>query len=226
MRLGGALSSNCCTLTTHADEDQTPAHPAKALSDKLLLNSPTSCVGPGTQHPGTFITLKEHGMSTPSRDQLWDLIKDIRFAMFTTRHGQGHLHSRPMTTQNQALDEDDKLWFFMSRKGDPVADIGTGAEVNVSYSHPGDDRYVSVSGQAGVVEDSVKTNALWSKMNQAWFPGGPSDPDLALVQVTISHAHYWNVKESKVTQLYEMAKAAMTGKPPAQLGESAEIRMR
>ena len=54
------------------------------------------------------------------RKLLWDMIKDIKFAMFTTRHPQnGHLHSRPMTTQNSSIDEDRNLWFFMSRKGDP-----------------------------------------------------------------------------------------------------------
>jgi hypothetical protein len=34
------------------------------------------------------------------------------------------------------------------------------------------------------------------------------------------------VKESKLVQLYEMAKAAVTGKPPVDLGEHGEVRMR
>ncbi len=54
----------------------------------------------------------------------------------------------------------------------------------------------------------------------------PDDPDLALVSVAITHAHYWDVKESKLVQLYEMAKAALTGKPPSDLGESGEVRLR
>ena len=58
--------------------------------------------------------------STQARSRLWSLVKDIRFAMFTTRHANGHLHSRPMTTQNSRIDEDSSLWFFMSRGGDPV----------------------------------------------------------------------------------------------------------
>ena len=105
-----------------------------------------------------------------ARTHLWELIQDIRFAMFTTRHGNGHLHSRPMTTQNSKLDEDSSLWFFMSRAGEPVA-------------------------------------------------------DLALAQVRITHTNYWDIDESKIVQLFHMAKAAVTGKPPTQLGEHAEIRM-
>ena len=159
------------------------------------------------------------------REHLWDLIKDTRFAMFTTRHGNGHLHASPMTTQSSGIDADDCLWFFMSRRSGTASDFVGEVEVNVSYAHPGNDRYVSVSGRARIVDDPAKARALWSKMAEAWFEG-PTDPDLALVRVEISHAHYWDVKESKLVQLYTMAKAALTGKPPTDLGETGEVRMR
>lgn len=166
-------------------------------------------------------------MSTPeARQQLWELIKDIKFAMFTTRHpSNGHLHARPMTTQNRQVDEDDRLWFFMSRSSDPVDDLAQEPRVNVSYADPGRDAYVSVTGTARVSEDRERARALWNKMTEAWFPGGVDDPNVALVEVRIEHAHYWDVKENKLVQLYKMAKAAATGKPPTGMGESQEVRM-
>jgi general stress protein 26 len=160
------------------------------------------------------------------RELLWKLIKDIKFAMFTTRHDNGHLHSRPMTTQNRSLDADESLWFFMSKKGDPVDELKADPIVNLVYADPSADTYVSVSGAAAMIEDTAKKEQLWSKLAAAWFPGGANDPDLALVQVRIGHAHYWDVKESKLVQLYAMAKAAFTGKPPVDLGEHGEVRMR
>ena len=160
-----------------------------------------------------------------SRDKLWKMIKDIRFAMFTTRHGNGHLHARPMTTQNKALESDDSLWFFMSKSGDPVDDLKADPMVNVVYADPGSDTYVSVSGTAAVLEDAAKKQQLWNKAAEAWFPSGPADPDLALVQVQIIHANYWDVKESKLVQLFAMAKSVVTGRQPT-LGEHAEVRMR
>ena len=163
--------------------------------------------------------------TTDQRKQLWDMIKNIKFAMFTTRHGNGHLHARPMTTQNKALDADDSLWFFMSRRSDPVDDLVADPIVNLAYADTSEDRYVSVSGRAAVLEDAAKKQQLWSKMAEAWFPGGPTDPDLALVQVKIVHANYWDVKESKIVQLLEMAKAAFSGKTP-DLGEHGEVRLR
>ncbi len=165
--------------------------------------------------------------SNSERDHLWKMIKDIKFAMFTTRHGSnGHLHARPMTTQNKALDEDASLWFFMSKKNGPIDDVTADGTVAVVYANPSSDTYVSVSGNAVVVEDMAKKKELWGKMNEAWFPAGAGDPDLALVQVKIVHANYWDVKESKIVQLLTMAKAAVTGKPPVNLGEHGEVRMR
>jgi len=160
-----------------------------------------------------------------ARELLWDLIKDTRFAMFTTRHRNGHLHSRPMTTQNGRVDEDDSLWFFMSKSGDPFADILADPTVNVAYANPAQDHYVSVSGTALVVDDPTRKKELWNKLAGAWFPGGVTDPDLGLVQVRITHASYWDVKESKLVQLYAMAKAAITGKPPTDVGRHGDVRM-
>ncbi len=163
--------------------------------------------------------------STQARSRLWSLVKDIRFAMFTTRHANGHLHSRPMTTQNTKIDEDSSLWFFMSRGGDPVEDLTADPMVNLVYADPGEDVYVSISGTAAVVQDAPKTCELWSKMAESWFPGGTSDADLALVQVKIIHANYWDVNESKLVQLMHIAQAVVTGERPATLSQQAEIRL-
>jgi general stress protein 26 len=162
-------------------------------------------------------------MQASTFDELWDLIKDIKFAMLTTRYADGQLHSRPMTTQNRSLDANRLLYFFMSKKSDPAQAIDADGLVNLAYAHPGKDRYVSISGSAKLSADDRMKKDLWSKMAQAWFPGGVDDPDLALVEIRIDHAEYWNVEESKLVQLFSIAKAAMTGKPPTDLGEHARV---
>ena len=142
-----------------------------------------------------------------------------------------------MTTQKRVLGGDDSLWFFMSRSGDPMTDLRGDAAVGVVYADPGSDTYVSVSGSAAEVDDLAKKRALWTMLAEAWFPGGPTDtdvtirydladPDLALVQVKIAHADYWDAKEGKLVQLYAMAKAAVGHAPPKDLGEHGRVRMR
>jgi general stress protein 26 len=157
--------------------------------------------------------------------KFWKLIKDIKFAMFTAHASDGHMHSRPMTTQNKSDDRANVLWFFMSRSSEPVLDIARDASVNVAYADPGSDAYVSVAGRARLVDDIAKKKALWNTGAQAWFPGGVTDPDLALIAVTIEHVDYWDVDTNKMVQLFKITKAAMTGVPP-KMGEHRELHSR
>ncbi len=155
--------------------------------------------------------------------KLWELIGDIRFAMLTIKHGDGTLRSRPMTTQNEEKDRGSTLWFFASRRGEPVLDLQNAPYVNVAYADTGKDAYVSVSGKARIVDDIERKRALFGNLAKAWFPGGPEDPDLALIAVAIEHAEYWDVKASHLTQLVKMTAAAITGKPVKLAADHGEI---
>lgn len=167
-----------------------------------------------------------NGQVESSFKRLQDLIKDIRFAMFTT-HGAGDvLHARPMTPQKAKMerpDDDDKLWFFMSRSSEPVAELLADPRVNVSYADSRHDTYVSVAGTASLVDDMDHKERFWNTMTEAWFPKGIEDPDLTLVCVQIHSAEYWNVEEGKLTQMAKMVKAAIMGERPADMGKHGKI---
>src|SRR5690606_16759795 len=105
--------------------------------------------------------------NTNQTEQLQELIGDIKFAMFSTVGGDGIVRSRPMTTQNADADDsrsDRRLWFFMSASSETANDLRSSSTVNLSYAHPGKDAYVSVSGEARIVEDRAIKQRLWSKM--------------------------------------------------------------
>jgi general stress protein 26 len=160
---------------------------------------------------------------TPSfHEQLWSLIKDIRFPMFVHRHLGGMLHAHPLTLQNKSLKPGDPLYFFVSKKTELGQRLMVDGGVCVAFADPQKDCYVSISGHAEVNDDMAKKKDLFNAMTKAWFPGGAEDPELELVQVTIEHAEYWDVKENQMTQLLKMATAAVTGHPP-QVGEHKEL---
>lgn len=161
--------------------------------------------------------------TTNDHQKLWDLIKDTRFGMLTHRHGDGQLHSHPLTTQNKNVDEGALLYFFVPKNGDIARHVATDPVVNVSYANTDDDSYVSVSGRAALLEDPVKKEQLFTKMAQAWFPQGVNDPNLGLLAVTVLDAEFWDVTDSKMVQLYKMAKAAVTGEPPKNMGEHKKL---
>lgn len=160
-----------------------------------------------------------------AHETLWDLIKDIRFGMLTHRTSGGMLHAHPLTTQNKGLDEHSELYFFIPKQGELYERLQTDGSVNVAYADPAADSYVSLSGQARFSDDQSKKEALWSPMAKAWFPDGPADPNLALLVIKLQHAEYWDVNESKMVQMFKMAKAAVTGNPPTNLGEHKEMNL-
>lgn len=163
-------------------------------------------------------------MKNSTDDTLWTLIRKIRFAMLTTRSADGALRSRPLTTQNRSLDSaEPALWFFVSRTSEVAADAANEASVNVAYADPDNDRYVSIEGQAEVVDDAAQTEALWSLAAKAWFPGGPTDPDLQLLRIRVEHAEYWDTRAGKLIQLLAMAKAVASGTRP-RVGVHHEVR--
>ncbi|MCC7546502.1 MAG: pyridoxamine 5'-phosphate oxidase family protein [Burkholderiales bacterium] len=132
--------------------------------------------------------------------RLRELIRDVRFAMLTTRAVDGTLSSRPMTTLQ--TDFDGTLWFLAAADSLNAMDIEQRPKVNLGYASPDSGRYVSVSGTARVMHDRAKARELWQPQFQAWFPGGADDDNLAVVQVEIASADYWEIAASKGEQVY------------------------
>ncbi|HRH45105.1 MAG TPA: pyridoxamine 5'-phosphate oxidase family protein [Pyrinomonadaceae bacterium] len=143
-----------------------------------------------------------------SISKLKELIEGIDFAMLTTLKGN-RMHSRPMSTQKFEFDGD--LWFFTSDQTAKVEEIEKDNRVNVSYSQPDENTYVSVSGTASLVKDRAKIEELWNPIYKAWFPKGLDDPSLALLKVTIEEAEYWDAPNSTFVQIYGFVKALVTG---------------
>lgn len=138
-----------------------------------------------------------------------DMIKGIHIAMMTTIDEHGSLRSRPMGTQKVEFDGD--LWFFTDKSSTKVKEVEKHREVNISYSKPDDNTYVSVSGKGKLVTDRKKIEELWDPSMKAWFPKGLEDPDIALIQVEVHDAEYWDSPSSKMVLFAKMIKGAVTG---------------
>ncbi|SJN21458.1 general stress protein [Microbacterium esteraromaticum] len=145
--------------------------------------------------------------TTDDRQKVADLIKDFRFAMFTTRHAEGKLVSRPLTVQETEFDGD--LWFLVPKSSSPVAEIAAHHEACVSLSS--NDSWVSLSGTAQLVDDRSKIEQLWNPMVDAWFPNGPDDPDVGVLKFTADSAEYWDTPGGKIATVFSLVKSKVTG---------------
>lgn len=146
--------------------------------------------------------------SESNTEKLESLIRSIGIGMLTTEDENGCMRSRPMATLDSPLSEDNSLWFFSRSDSGSIHD---GEWVNVSYSDPATNSYVSVSGIIRLVRDKRRSEELWKPIHRAWFPDGVNDPSLVLLQVHIQQAEYWDSPHSKVGEFFGMAKAIAKG---------------
>ncbi len=153
-------------------------------------------------------------------EKLGSLIEGVKIAMLTTMDENGVHRSRPMATQQVEFDGD--LWFFTSKNSPKVVEIKDESNVNVSFSNPDKDIYVSVSGTASVLVDKDKIKELWTPAYKAWFPDGVDDENIGLIKVHAEQAEYWDTPSSPVVHLIGFVKATVTGQS-YQPGENEKI---
>lgn len=157
-----------------------------------------------------------------SIDKIKELTEGIDFCMLTTMDG-GYLRSRPMSTQQ--FEFDGELWFLTSDNTHKVEEIAKDSRVNVSYSAPDDNTYLSISGRGEVTKDRAKIDELWSPAHKAWFPEGKDDPHICALKVDVEQAEYWDAPNSKLVQLFGFVKAMATGQE-ADYGENEKINLK
>ena len=148
-----------------------------------------------------------------------ELLKDFRFAMLTTHTPEGKLAAHPLTVQETEFDGD--LWFIIGRNSSAVGHIAADANVGVSLSS--NDSWVSLSGTALLVDDTAKLEELWNSAVEAWFPDGPTDPNVTLLKVDALSGEYWDSPGGRVATLVSLVKSKVTGKPMEGENEKVEL---
>ena len=160
--------------------------------------------------------------TSEEKEKVWEMIKDIKVAMLVTMDSEGHHFARPMVAQEP--DEHHDLWFFSSLDSPKIQEIIAHPEVLLSYADPDGNAYVSISGEAAVVQDRAKIDDLWSESLKAWWPKGKDDPNVTLISVTPRSAEYWDGPASTIVQAFGYIKARVTGEPE-KMGENRTVRL-
>jgi general stress protein 26 len=146
-------------------------------------------------------------MTTEETRKVAELLEDERTGLFTTIAPDGTLVSRPMALQEVEFDGD--LWFFAERDSNPVQHIEASPEVNLGAGSGGS--WISLTGDAEIVEDAAKKRELWNSAVEAWFPQGPDDDSVVLIKVHADSAEYWDTPGGRLATAFSFAKAKLTG---------------
>ena len=150
---------------------------------------------------------------TELKQHLWEKLAQSPFMMVGL--SDPVTHAEPLTAQ---LDDDqvDTLFFFIGRDNR----LAKGGPAMAQYVSKGHDFFACLSGTASIDNDPALIDKLWSKPAEAWFPGGQSDPNLALLRFDIEEAELW---ESDIS-IISTVKMLLGGKiDPAEAGSHAKV---
>ena len=141
------------------------------------------------------------------KNELWSIIEKIKVGMLTTHDGQEY-RSRPMHIVQDSFDG--SLWFFTDSQSAKVYETQKDRKVCVSFGDTGKNSYVSLSGVANITTDRELKKKFWNPMVGAWFEGDYSSPEVALLEIKVNSAELWETDKNKLSQLFELTKAAMS----------------
>ena len=93
----------------------------------------------------------------------------------------------PMTAQ---LDKDANhaIWFF-TRKDHTFAN---GGPATATFAGKGHQMFARFSGTLTEETSEERLEKQWSKIVEAWFPGGKDDPNLLMLRMDLGQAEIWN----------------------------------
>lgn len=155
-------------------------------------------------------------MSSPEHKQkIWQLIKQIKTAMLTTRHGD-ELRSRPMVLVQDEYDG--TLWFYTDLSTEKVLEIERDHDVCLTFSDADNQVYVSLTGVGRATRDKTLINKYWNPFVAAWFPDGKDSPNVGMLEIKVQKGEHWDSDSSAMVKMFKTVQAKVKGEQP-NLGE-------
>jgi len=149
-------------------------------------------------------------------ERVWDIVEKVGVGMLTTRFAGG-VRARPVEPR---LDrEDGVIRIVTDARGMKDDEIERVPEVGLVVISVADKAYLSITARAAVTCDPVLAKKIWHKTDDMWWPDGPDDPNVRIIELTPSLAELWDGPSSSAVAAFEIAKSKLTGEKP-NLGEN------
>ena len=150
-------------------------------------------------------------MSDLALKDISEKMRDIDFAILTTRSDGGSLAGRPMSN-NREVEFDGDSFFFTCADTRTVSDIENDPQVGLGYQSKSGmlgmkPFFITVEGKAELIRDKARFAEHWTKDLDAWFKQGVDTPGLTLIKVHAERLHYWDGYDEGELDLAKQAMA-------------------
>ena len=135
-------------------------------------------------------------MADLTLEDISEKMRDIDFAILSTRTEDGAIAGRPMSN-NRQVDFDGDSYFFTLDSTRTVADIRREPQVGLGYQGKSGALgmkpfFITLEGRAELIQDKAQFTAHWTKDLDAWFKEGIDTPGLTLIKVRATRLHVWD----------------------------------
>jgi len=135
-------------------------------------------------------------MAELSLKDISEKMRDIDFAMLSTRTEGGAIAARPMSN-NRQVEYDGDSYFFTLESTRTVGDIRREPCVGLGYQGKSGALgmkpfFITIEGRGELIDDMSRFADHWTKDLDAWFKDGIDTPGLLLVKVAAERLHYWD----------------------------------
>ena len=141
-------------------------------------------------------------------------MRDIDFAVLSTRTEGGAIAGRPMSN-NREVEFDGDSYFFTCDDTRTVSDIGRDPNVGLTYRSKSGmlgmkPFFITVEGRAELIKDKASFAEHWTKDLDAWFKEGIDTPGLVLIKAVAERLHYWDGYDEGEIKLEDRTRATAT----------------
>ena len=138
-------------------------------------------------------------------EEVSEKMRDIDFAVLSTRTEGGSVAGRPMSN-NRDVEFDGDSYFFTCDDARMVADIRRDPNVGLAYQSKSGmlgmkPFFLTLEGRASLIQDKSKFAEHWTKDLDAWFKDGIDTPGLTMIRVEAERLHYWDGYEEGELEL-------------------------
>jgi general stress protein 26 len=102
----------------------------------------------------------------------------------------GDANARAINTST--LSDDWTVRFMTDRRTRKVGEIVRTGRMTLVYYDQAGGAYVTLVGRASIIDDVTIKQATWQPGSLKWHPGGPTDPNVVLIEFVAERIETWN----------------------------------
>ncbi|MBV8190486.1 MAG: pyridoxamine 5'-phosphate oxidase family protein [Alphaproteobacteria bacterium] len=118
------------------------------------------------------------------------IVDKVPMPLSITVGTEGEANAR--VVQTSKLSDDWTVRFMTDRRSRKAQEVGRTGRMTLAYQCDADNTYVTLVGRAKVIDDVQVKKAIWSPASFKWHPGGPTDPNVVLIDFIADRIELWS----------------------------------